>query len=62
MLKKGYYLDYLEVKKMAAWGKWTALVGGIIAVVGQFWGGADPNYYLPLIGGVVAVVGALGAN
>jgi hypothetical protein len=47
---------------MAAWGKWTALVGGIIAVVGQFWGGADPNYYLPLIGGVVAVIGALGTN
>ena len=41
---------------MASNGKWIALVGGVIAVIGQFWGG---NYYLPLIGGVVAVIGAL---
>lgn len=49
---------------MAAWGKWTALVGGVIAAVGQFWGGPgmSSNIYLPLIGGVVAVVGALGAD
>jgi hypothetical protein len=43
---------------MAAWGKWTALVGGVIAVIGQF----VPTYYLAAIGGVVAVVGALGAE
>lgn len=41
---------------MAAWGKWVAIVGGVIAIIGQFWGG---NYYLPVIGGVVAIVGAL---
>ena len=39
-----------------------AFVGGLIAVVGQFWGGANPNYYLPLIGGVVAIVGSLGTD
>ena len=43
---------------MAAWGKWTALVGGVIAVVGQW----IPDYYLAAIGGVVAVVGALGTE
>jgi hypothetical protein len=42
-----------------AWGKWTALVGAIIAIVGQFWGA---TYFLPLIGGVVALVGALGSE
>lgn len=41
---------------MASWGKWLAVVGGIVAVIGQFWG---VTYYLPLIGGVVAVIGAL---
>jgi len=35
-------------------GKWIAVVGGVIAVVGQFWG---QMYYLAAIGGVVAVVG-----
>jgi hypothetical protein len=44
---------------MAAWGKWTALIGGVIAVIGQFVGA---TYFLPLIGGVVAVIGALGAE
>jgi hypothetical protein len=39
---------------MAEWGKWVAIIGGIVAVVGQFWGVA---YYLPLIGGVLAVIG-----
>jgi len=42
-----------------AWAKWTALVGGVIAVLGQFWGA---SMYLPLIGGVVAVIGALGSQ
>jgi len=41
-----------------AWAKWTALVGGVIAVLGQF----VPGYYLALIGGVVAVIGALGSQ
>ena len=39
-----------------AWGSWTALIGGIISVIGQW----VPTYYLALIGGVVAVVGAIG--
>lgn len=43
---------------MAAWGKWTAIAGGVIAVVGQFL----PGYYLALIGGVVAVVGGIGCE
>lgn len=42
---------------MANWGGWVALVGGIVAVVGQW---AD-GLYLPLIGGIIAVVGAIGA-
>jgi hypothetical protein len=41
-----------------AWAKWTALVGGVIAVLGQF----VPGYYLALVGGVVAVIGALGSQ
>ncbi len=40
-----------------AWGAWVALIGGIVAVVGEF----VPGAYLALIGGVVAVVGAIGA-
>ncbi|MDD5191626.1 MAG: hypothetical protein PHH54_02110 [Candidatus Nanoarchaeia archaeon] len=44
---------------MAAWGKWVAIVGGVIAIIGQFWGA---TYYLPVIGGVVAIVGGLGAE
>ncbi len=39
------------MKKM----NWLVLVGGIVAVVGQFWGAM---YYLPLIGGVLALIGA----
>lgn len=41
-----------------AWAKWTALVGGVIAVLGQF----VPGYYLALVGGVAAVIGALGSQ
>ena len=40
---------------MAKWGKWVAVVGGVIAVVGQW----APQYYVPVIGGVVAVIGGL---
>jgi hypothetical protein len=48
---------------MAGWQSWLALIGGIIAAVGQFWGGpgAETNLYLPLIGGILAVIGGIGA-
>jgi hypothetical protein len=39
---------------MAKLGMWLAIVGGVVAVVGQFYWA---NYYLPAIGGVLAVVG-----
>ncbi len=42
---------------MAGWGSWTALVGGVLAVIGQWYA----TSWLPVVGGVVAVVGALGA-
>ena len=38
---------------MESWHKWLIVLGGIVAVVGQFWG---DNYYLPLIGGAVAAI------
>jgi len=41
---------------MAKTGMWLPIVGGIIAVVGQWWGA---NYYLPLIGGALAIIGAM---
>ncbi|MDP3881547.1 MAG: hypothetical protein Q8Q31_01575 [Nanoarchaeota archaeon] len=41
---------------MANWGGWVALVGGIIAVIGQW----TPDYWLPLIGGIIAVIGGIG--
>ena len=40
---------------MGDMGKWITIIGGVVAVVGQFWG---QTYYLAAIGGVVAVVGA----
>ena len=45
---------------MADAGKWIAVLGGVVAVVGQFWGGPGmtPNIYLPVIGGAIAVIGA----
>ena len=43
--------------EMAGWGSWVALVGGVLAVIGQWYATA----WLPVVGGVVAVVGALGA-
>jgi len=39
-----------------AWGSWTALVGGIVAAIGQWY----PDAWLPLIGGIIAIVGAFG--
>ena len=41
---------------MADWKKWAIVAGGVVAVVGQFWGA---EYYLPLVGGAVAAVVAL---
>ena len=41
---------------MAGWGAWTALIGGVIAVIAQF----SPNWYGALIGGVIAIIGAIG--
>jgi hypothetical protein len=42
---------------MAGWQMWLALVGGILAVVGQWWG---MDFYLAAIGGILAIIGALG--
>ena len=44
---------------MADTKKLLVLIGGILAVIGQWWGGASPNYYLPLIGGALAIIGGL---
>ena len=37
---------------MEAWHKWLVILGGVIAVVGEFL----PGYYLALIGGAVAAI------
>jgi hypothetical protein len=45
---------------MADWMKYVAIIGGVIAVVGQFWpAGAANAYYLPVIGGVLAIIGGI---
>ncbi len=46
---------------MDDWKKWVIVIAGLVAIVGQFWGGPgnSPDLYLPLIGGVVAAVVAL---
>lgn len=48
---------------MAGWQSWLALIGGIVAVIGQWWGGPgmSPNLWLPAIGGVLAIIGGIGA-
>lgn len=38
------------------WQMWLALIGGILALAGEWMAG----YYLPAIGGILAIVGALG--
>lgn len=38
------------------WQSWLALIGGIVAVIGEF----VPGYWLALIGGILAVIGAIG--
>jgi len=43
---------------MKNWQKWFVVVGGILAVVAQFWA-AGFDYYLALIGGVLASIGGL---
>lgn len=41
----------------SGWQSWLALIGGIVALVGQWVAG----YYLPAIGGILAVIGGIGA-
>ena len=41
---------------MASTAKLLVILGGIIAIVGQWWG---IDYYLPVIGGALAVIGGL---
>ena len=36
--------------------KAAVLIGGVVAIVGQFWG---MDYYLPLIGGAIALIAGL---
>lgn len=43
---------------MAGWQSWLALVGGILAVVGEFW---TNTFFLSTIGGVLAIIGGIGA-
>lgn len=40
---------------MAGYGKWIAVVGGVIAAIGQW----VPGYYLPVVGGVIAIIGGI---
>ncbi len=39
---------------MAGWQTWVTLIGGLLAVIGQWWGA---EFYLPLIGGILAIIG-----
>ena len=38
---------------MTGWKFWLVLVGGLAAIVGQFWG---MDWYLSVIGGVLALI------
>lgn len=42
-----------------AWGKVVAIIGGVVAIIGQWWGA---NFWLPAIGGVAAVVGGFASD
>ena len=42
---------------MTGWQMWLALIGGILAVVNQWWGS---EFYLGVIGGILAIIGAIG--
>ncbi len=35
------------------WSKWLPIIGGVVAVVGQW----QPDYFLPVIGGAIAIIG-----
>lgn len=41
---------------MSGTKKVLVLLGGVVAVIGQWWG---TDYYLPLIGGALAIIGGL---
>jgi len=43
---------------MSQWGKWLAIIGGVVAIVGEF----AVGFYLALIGGILAVVGGFGSK
>ena len=40
-----------------SWQMWLTLIGGILAILGQWWGA---SFFLGAIGGVLAVIGSLG--
>ena len=44
---------------MASNGSTVAIIGGVIALIGQFWGS---NYYLSALGGIVAIIGGFMAR
>ncbi len=44
---------------MAAWGKWTAIIGGLLAIIGAFWATAS---WLTWVGGIIAVIGGFGSD
>ncbi len=39
------------------WQMWLALIGGILAVIGNWWAN---NFYLSTIGGVLAIISSFG--
>lgn len=39
------------------WQWWCTLIGGILAIVGEFW---TNTFYLSSIGGILAIIGAFG--
>ncbi|OIO43289.1 hypothetical protein COU62_02865 [Candidatus Pacearchaeota archaeon CG10_big_fil_rev_8_21_14_0_10_35_219] len=51
------YIFYERRYNNMGWQMWLALIGGIVAIIGQFWG---TGYWLPAIGGILAVIGAIG--
>lgn len=40
---------------MNSWHSWVALIGGIVAIAGQWWTG----FWLPVIGGVLAAIAGI---
>jgi hypothetical protein len=39
---------------MAGWNAWLSIIGGVLAIVGMWWG---MSWYLSAIGGVLAIIG-----